>query len=261
MSLRVCVLASGSAGNCTLVASATTRILIDAGLSGRETLRRLEAIGVDPSTLSAVCLTHEHADHRTGLSVLHRRLKVPLYANAGTVEGVERDNKLAGLTWNVFTTGSPFEIGDLRIDPFSVAHDSYDPVGFVMSHGSACVGVVSDIGVVTGLVRERLRRCGLIVIEANHDEEVLKASARPWALKQRILGRQGHLSNRQAAELVAEIAGNGLRVVFLAHLSAECNAPHLAERTMRDLLVQSGCADIDIRVTYPDRPTEMVAVG
>jgi phosphoribosyl 1,2-cyclic phosphodiesterase len=261
MALRICVLASGSSGNCIYVASETTHVLVDAGLSCRETLRRLAAVGGDPGALSAICLTHEHADHRSGLAVLHRRLGVPLYGNAGTVEAVARDPRLSGLDWNVFTTGSPFAIGDLLLEPFSVPHDSYDPVGFTVACGDARAGLATDIGIATGAVRERLRACAAVVIESNHDEELLKAADRPWSLKQRIMGRQGHLSNAQAGELMAEIAGAGLRDVLLAHLSAECNSPHLARRTVSGILAGAGYPDVQVRLTYPDKASEVVVVG
>lgn len=238
------------------VASEQTHILVDAGLSGRETLRRLEGIGVEADALQAVCVTHEHDDHRAALRVLHRRHGLALYANAGTVEAMERNARMQGLEWNVFTTGVPFQIGDLTIEPFSVPHDSYDPVGFVIANGDRRVGVVTDMGIVTELIRERLRPCHALVIEANHDEDLLRAANRPWALKQRIAGRQGHLSNRQAGELLAEIAAEHLQAVFLAHLSAECNRPDLALRTVRDALGRKGFAHVRVELSYAERCSE-----
>lgn len=207
MALRVCVLASGSAGNCTFVASENTAILIDAGLSGRETARRLGQVGADLSAIRAVCVSHEHNDHTAGLGVLHRRHHIPLYANGGTIEALSQDAGLDGLKWNLFDNGQTFAVGDLVVAPFSVSHDARDPVGFILSQGVARAGIVTDIGMATALVRERLRGCQVIVVEANHDERLLQNSRRPWHLKRRILGRQGHLSNEAAAGMVAEIAG------------------------------------------------------
>ena len=260
MSLAVCVLASGSSGNCTYVGSEHTRILIDAGLSFREIETRLESIRVDPATISAVCVTHEHSDHTACLGVLQRRRNVSLYANSGTIEAVELTGKIKGLTWNVFSTGAPFTIGDLRLEPFSVPHDSYDPVGFVVACGPARVGIVTDMGIPTELIRERLRRCQVVVIEANHDEELLKDSPRPWALKQRIAGRQGHLSNVRAGELMADVAGDGLQTVFLAHMSEECNRPELAFKTVARALSEKGHPDIVLKFTYPDRVSDRVEI-
>jgi len=260
MGLKLCVLASGSSGNCIYVASETTHILVDAGLSCRETTRRLAQVGLESSRLQAICLTHEHADHCSGLPVLQRRLDLPLYANTGTIEAVEQDSRLGGLPWNVFATGSPFEIGDLRIEPFSVPHDSYDPVGFAVLSGCVRAGIVTDMGVATGAVRERLRECHLLVIESNHDEDLLKEAERPWSLKQRIMGRQGHLSNAQAGELIAEIAGPRLKTVFLAHLSSACNSPDLALDTVRRALEANGHDQIGVKLTYQDRASEVIEI-
>jgi phosphoribosyl 1,2-cyclic phosphodiesterase len=257
MSLKVCVLGSSSSGNCTYVASNRTAILIDAGFSGRETSRRLAEIGVDIEGVSAICVTHEHGDHTAGLSALHRRGKVALFANSGTIQGVEARAGADRLAWNVFMAGSPFEIGDLRIDPFSVPHDAYDPVGFVVSGDGCRVGVVTDMGMVTGLIRERLRPCNAIVIEANHDELLLKNADRPWHLKQRIFSRQGHLSNEHAADVIAEIAGPHLAVVYLAHLSDQCNRPELAVSAVDQALKGKGVAHVSIRLTSKDKSSEI----
>lgn len=258
MGLRLCVLGSGSTGNSVYLATEATRILIDAGLSAAETVRRLESIGASAQGLAAICVTHEHGDHVDGLAVLHRRTKAPLYANAGTIEALAANPKLQGLPWNVFMTGQPFRIGDLRLEPFSVPHDSYDPVGFAVSQdGSAArVAVMTDAGTATDLIRVRLRGCRIVVLEANHDPELLRDSPRPWALKQRIASRQGHLSNRQAAELIAEIAGPDLKAVFLAHLSGECNRPELAVEAVTRLLGEKGIRGVGVNLTYADRPSE-----
>jgi phosphoribosyl 1,2-cyclic phosphodiesterase len=260
MALTVCVLGSGSSGNCTYLASGETEILIDAGLSGREIGRRLDAVGGSLSRVSAVCVTHEHDDHRAALAVLHRRHGIGLYGNAGTIEAIERNPRFAGLAWNVFETGTPFCIGDIRLEPFSVPHDSYDPVGFVASCGAARVGIVTDIGMVTELVRQRLRDCAVVVLEANHDEGMLRDAARPWSLKQRIAGRQGHLSNAQAAELAVSVAGAALRTVFLAHLSADCNEPDLAVETVRRALAEKGWSGVAVQATFPDRPGARISL-
>jgi phosphoribosyl 1,2-cyclic phosphodiesterase len=260
MALTVCVLGSGSSGNCTYIASEHTALLIDAGLSGVQVRRRLEAVGVAAAALRAVCVTHEHNDHRAALPVLHRRHGLALYANAGTIEAIEREARFKGLAWNVFLTGTPFEIGDLRLEPFSVPHDSYDPVGFVVSCNGARAGIVTDVGMVTELVRQRLRGCGVVVLEANHDAGLLREAARPWALKQRIAGRQGHLSNADAAALAAEVAGPELRAVCLAHLSADCNRPELAVAAVRTALCAKGWNAVEVYATHPDRPGACVTL-
>jgi phosphoribosyl 1,2-cyclic phosphodiesterase len=240
------------------VEAGQTRILIDAGLSGRETRRRLELVGIAPDTVSAICVTHEHDDHCGSLRALSRKGQVPLFANSGTIEGITNSGKGEGLVWNVFATGSCFSIGEMQIESFSVPHDSYDPVGFVMKSGAQRLAVVTDMGVVTGLIRERLSGSQVVILESNHDEQMLRDADRPWSLKQRIAGRQGHLSNAQAGNLLASVAGSGLKVVFLAHLSSDCNRPELARRTVCEALNRAGHSHVDVRLAGPDAPSDMV---
>lgn len=257
MALTICVLASSSSANCVYVASETTAMLIDAGLSARETETRLAAIGVDPKTLQGICISHEHADHVAGVGVLHKRYGMPVFANAGTIGGLRAAVKDRAIDWRVFVTGAPFTVGDLVVEPFSVPHDAYDPVGFVVTSGDRRLGVATDMGVVTHLIRERLRPCQVLVLETNHDEQLLRNSNRPWSLKQRILGRQGHLSNRHAAELLAELCGPQLQHVFLAHLSRECNEQDLALYEIRDRLGGEAFARLRVSLTYPNRPSDI----
>lgn len=260
MSLTLCVLASGSSGNCAYVASEQTAILVDAGLSWKEIGRRLELIGTAASEVKGICLTHEHDDHMSALAVISRKTGMALYANSGTIQGVEGKDGYSGLAWNVFRTGEAFSIADIRVEPFSVPHDTFDPVGFVLSSGASRIGIVTDMGMVTELIRQRLKGCGAVVIESNHDPKLLKKSKRAWSVKQRIAGWQGHLSNEQAGELLTEIAGPALRYVFLAHLSSECNTPEAAARSAQAALAGKGWAQAEVKLTYPDRPSEKVCV-
>ncbi len=255
--MKICVLGSGSSGNCTFVCSETTRILIDAGLSGRETVRRLDQIGEKPSDFQAICLTHEHSDHIVGLGVLHSRFGVDLYANSGTMEAIQRVPKMRRLKWHVFTTGSAFEIGDLILEPFAVPHDAYEPVGFIVSSGDTRIGIVTDMGMCTHLIRERLKSCQVLVVESNHDEQLLLDAKRPWYLKQRISGRHGHLSNKRAAEMIVDVASSHLICVFLSHLSLDCNSPDLALKTTRNALKLHGHQHVQVSLTYPDQISEI----
>jgi phosphoribosyl 1,2-cyclic phosphodiesterase len=252
MSLTVCSLASGSAANAILVASESTAVLIDAGLSARQTAQRLEQIGWSLDRVQGICLSHEHGDHIAGLPVLHSRHGIPVYANAATADLLARDKKFGGLHWRIFTTGSPFRVGDLTLEPFNVPHDALDPCGFVIRAGEARVAVATDLGAVTTLVRLRLRDCHAVVVEANHDEWQLQQSDRPWSLKQRILGRQGHLSNTAAAELIAETAGPALQHVFLAHLSGDCNHPDSARACVRRALDAAGHRHVAVETCRQD---------
>jgi len=255
--MKICVLASGSSGNCVYAGTASTHVLIDAGMSGRETLNRLGQLGVKLSDIAAICLTHEHSDHIAGLSVLHSRHGIALYANAGTRDAVRVNESMRSLVWHIFTTGSAFQIGDLTLEPFSVSHDACEPVGFVVASGPIRVGVVTDIGVSTRLVQERLKHCQALIIESNHDERLLADARRPWPLKQRIAGRLGHLSNQHAAELIAGIAGAGLKQVFLSHLSEDCNRPELALKTAQAALNRHGHVHVQVKLTYADRISDV----
>ncbi len=251
--LRVCVLACGSSGNCIYVESATTALLMDAGISARETLRRMTDAQLDPTKIRAICVSHEHTDHTVGIRQLHKQLSLKLYANGDTARAVRGAEQLE---WNLFTDGCPFRIGDIEILPFPLPHDAYAPVGFVLSCGTARLGIATDLGMPTQLARERLRGCQLVVLEANHDETLVNNSFRPWSLKQRILGRQGHLSNETAAALLADIAGDSLQQVFLAHLSRECNNLELALHIVRTHLASVGLPHIRVLPTHPDKPSE-----
>lgn len=244
MRVEICVLASGSAGNCIYVAGGGTRLLIDAGLSLKETSARLAQLGLQMDAIHALLFTHDHADHCQRVDVFHRRHALPFYANEGTSRGIELTTKCPDLSWQIFETGSPFAIGGLQVEPFSVPHDAADAVGFAISDGRTRLGIATDLGMATTLVRSKLADCDVLILETNHDVEMLRQSGRPWSLIQRILGRQGHLSNEDAAELLASVLGPRLRTVFLAHLSAECNTPLLAERAVRAVLQRAGRNDI-----------------
>lgn len=258
MSIKLCVLASGSSGNCTFIGTETTRILVDAGLSAKKTTERLAEIGETPETLDAICVTHEHGDHIAGIRVLQKKHGIPVYANAGTFEGIRVARQGGDVTCRQFTTGSAFEIGDLCLEPFSVPHDAYEPVGFVVRNGGSSIGLATDIGIVTNLLREKLRACDVVMIEANHDEAMVHEAARPWSLKQRILSNQGHLSNRASAGLIAEIAGEGLKHLFLAHLSSDCNSPLRARRAFETVLADAGHDHVTVRVTGAAQISEIL---
>ena len=257
MGLQVCVLASGSSGNSIFIGSEKTRVLIDAGLSARQVALRLEQLGVAPESINGICVSHEHGDHVAGLRALQQRHGIPVYANAGTLNGIMRQPRSHELSVRVFQTGSPFEIGDITIEPFSVPHDAYEPVGFRVQTANTCVGVVTDLGMVTSLVREKLKGCHALIVESNHDEDLIREAPRPWPLKQRIRSRQGHLSNIDAARLISESATDALEHVFLAHLSSDCNTPDTALRTVASQLRLDGLGHINLEISLADRITNM----
>ena len=257
MSLRVCILGSSSSGNCTYIGTDSTSILVDAGLSGRATAQRLSLLGLTPGEISGICLSHEHSDHVAGLRVLHKRHGIPIFANAGTIEAIQQHDAHPCLSWHRFETGMAFQIGMLKVEPFSVSHDAYDPVGFVVEARGVRIGIVMDLGTVTELVRERLRHCEVVVMESNYDRQLLLDAARPWQLKQRIMGRQGHLSNDHASALLADIAGPSLKKVYLAHLSEQCNREELAIHSARTQLSAYGYGHVQVSTAYQNRISEV----
>jgi phosphoribosyl 1,2-cyclic phosphodiesterase len=307
--VRMTVLASGSKGNSTIVASSTTRILVDAGLSCRELVKRMRLAGEDPATLDAILITHEHQDHVQGLGVTARKLGIPVYMTEAThrawvhwltprkrityAEWLEERRKQgaamraqgggdggAGVTaagsqvisrvnadstaepdpeekaaveeslsdpereptalpaLEHFRSGSAFRIGDITATPFTVPHDAVDPVGFVLETEGARVGIATDLGYLPSNVHVCLRGCDILMLESNHDLDMLRDGPYPWAVKQRVMSRVGHLSNDAAAEYLARGYDGQAAWVILAHLSESNNLPELAriaaERALRD---------------------------
>jgi len=248
-----CVLASGSKGNCTVVTDGETSILIDIGLSAKEIVARLTEAQIDPASIQAILFTHDHIDHYRGAPVFSKKFPVRLLANEGTASGIDLNCPKAKLEWEIFETASSFTIGTLHIEAFSVPHDASDPVGFVISDGNVKLGIATDLGQPTPLVVNKLSTCDAIVLESNHDYEMLMASNRPWPLKTRIAGRSGHLSNEQATELLQNVLSERLRVLLLAHLSEECNTHHLAQHLMRQTLLP--CRRPDVVITSLQQDT------
>lgn len=225
-SLRVCLLASGSKGNSLFIEAGETRVLVDAGLSAREIAVRLETLGVAASDLSGILISHEHGDHIRGAGTLARRFKIPVLISYPTSKQTHEHFRSASLV--EFEAGCSFEFRDIHIDPFPITHDTTDPVGFIIESHEAKVGFATDLGIATRLVQEKLKFCRLLVLESNHDENMLLNGPYPWHLKQRIKSRHGHLSNVESAELLSELMHPGLEGVFLAHLSEVNNHPGIA---------------------------------
>lgn len=228
--MRFCVLGSGSRGNATYLESGGTSILIDAGMSGVELQKRLAAVGVELAAINAILITHEHNDHVQGVGVLSRRAKIPVYANTATFTAAAKVvNKL--YSYKEFETGGVFCINNLKIHPFSISHDAEDPVGFRISDGNVSFGYCTDTGKVSRLMLHRLASCQALVLESNHDIEMLQNGKYPPYLKQRIRSSQGHLDNKEAAVFLEGLAHEDLQHVVLAHLSEENNHPDIAFHT------------------------------
>ena len=233
------VLASGSKGNSVLVRTGETGILVDAGLPGKTILTALEALKVPKESIKAVLVSHEHSDHSKGVGIIARALKIPVYLSEGTYEGcAEKLGKLP-LEPIFFETGSTFEIRDLVVHSFTSSHDTIDSCNFTIRRGEDEVrklGIATDLGYATRLTVNRLKGCTTLVLESNHDEEMLLNGSYDWALKQRVKSKLGHLSNAQAVDLVKQIMHHYLDNIVLAHLSEENNCPELAYRVMNDYL-------------------------
>lgn len=255
MSLRICVLGSGSGGNCTLVATERTRILVDAGFSFREIKTRLGQIGEDPAGVDAVLITHEHADHVAGLPTLARKVKKPVFLTPLTESRLEW-----GKTEPVvekFQAGQRLSIGDFEIDSFTVPHDAVDPVAFCFRAEGLKVGVVTDLGYMPGSVKEHIRGCQLLVLESNHDLDMLKVGPYPWFVKQRVMSRVGHLSNHAVSEFLSADYDCGSQVLVLAHLSEQNNHPEIARLTALDALQTAGANGTRLVLAEQRRPTEV----
>lgn len=230
-----CPLASGSKGNAVLLKTENTTVLFDAGLSAKSTKERLETLNIDLHSIDAIFISHEHHDHTAGVRILGCTHNIPIIANYATAEAIV--NEIGECPkFKIFTSDEPFDFLDLHIHPFSIRHDGVDPVAFSVESCGKKIGLCTDLGFVTPSVRHYLKDCHLLYIEANHQPEMVYASSRPDANKRRILSSAGHLSNEQAANLIADVASSNLQQVYLAHLSAECNSPEKALDVVTSIL-------------------------
>ncbi len=234
-----CPLASGSKGNCIYLGTDKIKILIDAGISAKAVKMRLAEINVDLAEIDAILITHDHVDHIQGLKVLACKMGIPVFANHETAKGIV-DHLHDCPKFKIFSTGETFEFGDIEVHPFSVQHDTLDPVAFSIRFEDLKLGFCSDLGFVTTLVENQLRDCDYLYVEANHQPSMVHASSRPMIYKQRVLSRVGHLSNEACGNLLAEVAHSGLKHIHLAHLSSECNSPEVALSVIREILERHG---------------------
>lgn len=253
------VLGSGSGGNAVILESGGARILIDAGFSCRELVARMKLLDFDPKTLSALVLTHEHQDHNRGADRFARKFNIPVYATPGTLAGSALKAEAAWSARKV-RSGEPTEIGGFLVEPFSLPHDAAEPVGFLIEDPlGRRVGLAADLGCRTSLAWGRLVDLDVLILETNHDLDMLRNGPYPWSLKQRVAGRHGHLSNREAAEGLPELVGDRLGWVVLYHLSRTNNLPALAAAAIGEALDREGCP-ARLAVTEQDRPTPWLEV-
>ena len=254
------VLGTGSEGNATLIEAEGVAVLVDAGFSGIDLERRFSAIGIQPSQLAAILITHDHGDHTRGAGVLARRFGVPIYmtdktrvACASILSGKEKVERYA--------SQQPFTLGPFEIQPFLTVHDAADPVAITIKHiaSGTRMGVATDLGRPTAAVRARLAGCHMLVLEANHDEAMLWNGPYPWSVKQRIASSHGHLSNRASADLARELYHESLVAVVLAHLSEHCNDAGLARDVAGAGLDTKGYRGL-LRVGTQNEPMEPIDV-
>ena len=234
--LKIGILGSGSKGNSIVISCKDESLLIDAGFSRKELLRRLDVLGVDPGTIRCVLLTHEHSDHICGAPLFCDTLRIPLCAAGSVLANQKRKKaKLPERLWS-FEPGEQFAVGSFRVSSFSVQHDAVDPVGFSISCSDARIGIATDLGEVSPMVRRNLANSDVLILESNYDAEMLRNSNRREALKNRINGRHGHLDNRAAAAALQTLLGERSRLLLLAHRSAECNTHELVHNGIGEAL-------------------------
>ena len=262
-----CSIASGSSGNCIFVGTDHTNVLIDAGISGKRVTEVLHAIDRDPKELDAILITHEHSDHIKGLGVLARKYGIPVYSTQGTIQTMLEQNMLGKVDSSLFHTVAPdirFEIGELAVLPFRVSHDAAEPVAYRFSCGEKSVAVATDLGYYDDYIVDHLRGLDAVLIESNHDINMLQVGSYPYYLKQRILGRKGHLSNDNAGRLLGEILNDRMKAVMLGHLSRENNYEALAMATVCTEITDGDnpykATDFPIQIAKRDEPSELIAV-
>jgi phosphoribosyl 1,2-cyclic phosphodiesterase len=253
MAIRLAVLGSGSGGNATLVEGGGVRVLVDAGFACRGLVKRLRFAGVEPEAIDALLITHEHGDHVGGAAAFAAGFGTPIYCTRGTAAAA--GFAATGAVVRGVAAGVPFDLGDLRVVPFAVPHDAAEAVGYVLEAGGARAGYLTDLGHGPKAVREALRDCDMLVLESNHDRDMLRHGPYPESLKARVMGRHGHLDNEAAADILGEVAGRTTRAVVLAHLSETYNSPALALGAAGRCLAARGLRVPDLHAADQRRPS------
>jgi phosphoribosyl 1,2-cyclic phosphodiesterase len=252
--VKFCVLASGSSGNCALIATERTRVLVDAGLSFRELVKRLASVGERPDRIDAILITHEHCDHISGVARFARRVPVPIYMTRLTAPAIEWDNAAPRI--ELFQAGARFAVGDIEIDSFTIPHDAIDPVGFCFRAQGIKIGLVTDLGYIPDSIKFHLRGSQVLMLESNHDLDMLKVGPYPWAVKQRVMSRNGHLSNEVVGDYVSHEFDSSTASLILGHLSEHNNHPEIVRMVAQQALDRRGLAT-RLVVAGQKQPTEV----
>lgn len=258
--MNVHILASGSTGNAALIQMGGANILVDAGISARRIKVALDAVGTAVDDLDAILVTHEHRDHVAGLPTLSRKYHLPIYARPAAWECLDRELPQPVDADSRRLLGSSLDIGKVKVEPFSLSHDAADPVGFSFHYRSQKCSIATDLGFVTDTVKKALALADVLILEANHDIDMLKQGSYPWFLKQRILSNRGHLANTDAGWTLARLPRKNHCHAFLAHISQENNRPDLAEKTVADILGGEDCRlgkDITLHLTFPEQTASL----
>ena len=259
-----CSLYSGSSGNCLLLETSNTKVLIDAGESAKKITSALSSLDIEPSQIDAILVTHEHSDHVRGLGTFSKKYDIPVYANSKTWDSMpEQSIKINEKNIKSFVIEENFEIGDLKIHPFKIPHDAANPCGFNFTYNNKKISIATDIGHMTSNIIHKLEDSHFILLESNYDPEILKFSSYPYSLKQRIAGPNGHLPNSEAGKTISYLINSGLKEVMLGHLSKENNFPELAYKTVVEELIENDidCSKIKINVANRFTPTSVVSVS
>lgn len=262
--MKIHVLASGSSANAVLVETPEGSVLVDCGLSGAEAVRRMKAAGFSPGKLDAILVSHEHADHVQGVGILARRLDLPVFITPATLEACRVRKRDFGDSVRTvpFSREREFFVSGLLVRAFYVSHDAADPVGFTFRQGRFKAGIATDMGIVNELTVRRLSSCNILVLESNHDPEMLRKGPYPWKLKDRIKSNRGHLANADAARLLGRVVHDELEGLVMAHVSETNNCPGLVRKTAADVLAQRGLSDrVFLDVAGPGRVVSVTATG
>lgn len=234
--MRLVSIASGSSGNCIYVGSDTTHLLVDVGISNKKTEAGLNEIDLSCRDLDGILITHEHSDHIQGLGVISRKFGIPIYATKGTIDGIKQSKSIGAFDYGLFheiEAGSSFSLKDITVSNMSVSHDANEPVAYRFCSNGKKIAVATDMGIFNDTVVEALSGMDAILLEANHDVNMLQVGPYPYVLKQRILGNRGHLSNETSGRLLSKILHDNMKTVVLGHLSKENNLPELAYETVK----------------------------
>ncbi len=266
MALLFSSLASGSSGNCQLIKSTKTTLLLDCGVTGKYVTQALHHFDLLTEDVDGIVITHEHSDHIAGLGVLHRKSKLPIYVNAATWQVVApKIGKVDDSKVHIIDNKETFQIGDIAVTPYSVSHDAVDPVCYSFANKDAKIVVATDLGQMNGRVLAALKEANLVMIEANHNVEMVMSGRYPYPLKRRVVGEQGHLSNENCALAAIEAIQQGaVSTVLLAHLSRENNTPELAYETVKSFMAEQNIIvgkDVMLDLTYRNRVANYYRLG